>query len=221
MTFPLTEKSQKFRQSTAYKFQRVKVSMLATPLVVTTPTCPYVSFKIYHVFTIRFSRISLWYAGDPGLPKWYNSWDEYPFEKFPVYPAGRQIFYSRAAVQELYMASAYVKHLGVDDAYIGIIAAKLGLWLTDLSPFIIDHNGGEPEPNPRMEVRRQLISWHVPGNVSKVRSLWREIQGDVPTRAKTIYFPCCGKSPWFWILQYSGFQLGKLFDHPQKESFQK
>ena len=75
------------------------------------------------------------------------------------------------------MASAYVKHLGVDDAYIGIIAAKLGLWLTDLSPYIIDHNIADPEPNPSMEVRRQLISWHVPKNVSKVETLWHQIQG--------------------------------------------
>ena len=83
------------------------------------------------------------------------------------------VFYSRAAVRELYVASSYVKHLAVDDAFVGIVGAKLGLELTSLDPFILNYlEGNDIMPHPGPDRIRQLISWHIPNNISMRQAVW-------------------------------------------------
>ena len=111
--------------------------------------------------------------GDPLDEKWYLSWEEYPFDTLPNYASGMTAFYSSKAVRELYFASAYVKHLEVDDMYVGIVAAKLGLELTNLDAVILDFDYEEPQLE--LNTRRQLISWHIPENISQRQAIWDEI----------------------------------------------
>ena len=108
--------------------------------------------------------------------KYYLSWDEYPLPVFPEYISGMTTFYSRAAVREIYAASPYVKHLAVDDVYLGIIAAKLGIPLTDLSAYVIT----EPDldvgfPLAEGGTSGELIAMHLAGNVILQMSVLREM----------------------------------------------
>ena len=109
----------------------------------------------------------------------YVSWEDYPFEKFPHHPAGMTTFYSRAAVREFYTAAPYVKHLNVDDAYVGIIAAKLGLELTDLKPFVRDNLDVDRRRKALdVNVMRSLISWHTPFWSTSTRiEMWNQAHG--------------------------------------------
>ena len=113
---------------------------------------------------------------NPSWKDYYVTWDEYPLAVFPEYIPGMTTFYSRAAVREIYAASLYVKHLAVDDVYVGIIAAKLGIPIADLSEYVItDPFLDVWFPLPEVGSEEELISRHFAGNVTLQLSVWRQM----------------------------------------------
>jgi len=46
---------------------------------------------------------------------------------FPPYNPGAGIVFDYKTVSDMYYASHFVKHLWIDDVYLGILAAKLGI----------------------------------------------------------------------------------------------
>lgn len=62
--------------------------------------------------------------------KWYVSMKDYPFQRYPPYLAGGAIIVSMDVAQKMAAAFPYVKYLVIDDAYLGIVAYKLGIGIT-------------------------------------------------------------------------------------------
>ncbi|OWF44914.1 beta-1,3-galactosyltransferase brn-like [Mizuhopecten yessoensis] len=59
--------------------------------------------------------------------KWYVSPEQYPFDTWPPYLAGAVYMVSREVAKKMVYAFPYVKYIGIDDAYIGIVARKIGI----------------------------------------------------------------------------------------------
>ncbi|OWF48291.1 beta-1,3-galactosyltransferase brn-like [Mizuhopecten yessoensis] len=59
--------------------------------------------------------------------KWRISFELYPFDLWPPYLAGGAFVTSYSVAQKLQLAFPYVKPIGIDDAYLGIVAKKLAL----------------------------------------------------------------------------------------------
>ncbi|XP_061169107.1 beta-1,3-galactosyltransferase 5-like [Saccostrea echinata] len=59
--------------------------------------------------------------------KWFVSWKEYPFDKYPPYLGGFFILTSQDVTSYFSIAIPYIKAIPIDDAYLGIVAAKLNI----------------------------------------------------------------------------------------------
>ncbi|XP_033748008.1 beta-1,3-galactosyltransferase brn-like [Pecten maximus] len=59
--------------------------------------------------------------------KWSISLDQYPFDKWPPYLAGAVYLLSKQVAHKMVFAFPYVKYIGIDDAYMGIVANKLDI----------------------------------------------------------------------------------------------
>ncbi|XP_069134458.1 beta-1,3-galactosyltransferase brn-like [Argopecten irradians] len=59
--------------------------------------------------------------------KWQVTFKEYPFDRWPPYLAGAVYLVSKQVADKLVFAFPYVKYLGIDDSYLGIVAHKIGV----------------------------------------------------------------------------------------------
>ncbi|XP_069103233.1 beta-1,3-galactosyltransferase brn-like [Argopecten irradians] len=59
--------------------------------------------------------------------KWYISLERYPFDLWPPYLAGGAFVTSFSVTQKMQLAFPYVKPIGIDDAYLGMVAKKLSI----------------------------------------------------------------------------------------------
>lgn len=59
--------------------------------------------------------------------KWYIPWEQYPFDRWPPYIAGGGYFVSMEVARRFHLAFPYVKHMHIDDVFLGITAKKLGI----------------------------------------------------------------------------------------------
>lgn len=59
--------------------------------------------------------------------KWRLSFYEYPFDRFPPYIGGGAYLVSKDVARKFKVGFPYVKYLGIDDVYLGIVAKKLGV----------------------------------------------------------------------------------------------
>ncbi|CAG7826734.1 unnamed protein product, partial [Allacma fusca] len=116
----------------------IKLKVLPHPLVL--------SDAKQIVQDLRSSRTNL-YAGSAArmeLPirdpssSWYLSKEDYPAAIFPRYVSGMVVILSKETVSNFYYLSPYVQHIGVDDAYFGILANKLGIVPTDIVELVIN-----------------------------------------------------------------------------------
>ena len=64
--------------------------------------------------------------------KWYITFDEYPYDKYPDYVTGGCIVMSRAFMELVSIATPHLKDLFIDDIYLGIVAYKLGVAPTNI-----------------------------------------------------------------------------------------
>ncbi|OWF54463.1 beta-1,3-galactosyltransferase brn-like [Mizuhopecten yessoensis] len=69
--------------------------------------------------------------------RWSVSLQQYPFDRYPPYLAGAVYLVSRDTANKMVFAFPYVKYLGIDDAYLGIVARKVGIELQHEETFII------------------------------------------------------------------------------------
>jgi len=67
--------------------------------------------------------------------KWFTSYEDYNYNLYPPYIPGAGIVFDYKAVSEMYYASHFLKHFWIDDVYLGIIAAKLGIIPLDADNF--------------------------------------------------------------------------------------
>lgn len=59
--------------------------------------------------------------------KWFVSWEDYAYDWWPPYLAGGAYLVSFSIAQKFQIAFPYVKYLGIDDSYLGIVANKLNI----------------------------------------------------------------------------------------------
>ncbi|XP_069107998.1 uncharacterized protein [Argopecten irradians] len=59
--------------------------------------------------------------------RWYLSYDDYPYNIFPPYIGGGAFVVSRDVAQKFQFAFPFVRYLGIDDVYLGIVARKLSI----------------------------------------------------------------------------------------------
>jgi hypothetical protein len=64
---------------------------------------------------------------------------DYAQDMFPAYISGAGVLMDRKTVDKFYVASQYIKHLQIDDAYIGILADKTGILPLENPNFRIDY----------------------------------------------------------------------------------
>ncbi|XP_069107897.1 beta-1,3-galactosyltransferase brn-like [Argopecten irradians] len=62
--------------------------------------------------------------------KWSVTTKQYPYDRWPPYLAGAVYLMSRDVVRKMAFAFPYVKSVDIDDAYLGIVASKIGIKLT-------------------------------------------------------------------------------------------
>ncbi|OWF49091.1 uncharacterized protein LOC110452226 [Mizuhopecten yessoensis] len=59
--------------------------------------------------------------------KWFLTFQDYPFDLFPPYIGGGAYVVSFDVAQRFQRAFSYVRYLGIDDVYLGIVAQKLSI----------------------------------------------------------------------------------------------
>lgn len=63
--------------------------------------------------------------------KWYVSWEQYPYEYWPHYLAGGAFIASMQVVMKFSFAFPYIKLIGIDDAWLGIVAKHVQIYPQD------------------------------------------------------------------------------------------
>lgn len=72
--------------------------------------------------------------------KWYMPPELYPHEKYPTFCSGTGYVFSSDLARKIYLVSLQVPHLHLEDVYVGICLAKLGIETTPPSnAFLFNH----------------------------------------------------------------------------------
>ena len=114
-----------------------------------------------------------------GRSKNVITFSDYPFSKFPFYPTGAAVIYSRQAIKYIYIAAPFVKFLSIDDVYVGIVAAKLEIPLVDLRDWIAFaafnkwKNGCANRVKTR-DCNETVIAIHWCGMEESLREFWKK-----------------------------------------------
>ncbi|CAC5367105.1 BRN [Mytilus coruscus] len=59
--------------------------------------------------------------------KWYTTWEEYPYDKWPPYIMGGAYLVSMKTARQFQMIFPYVKPIHMDDVFLGIVSHKLNI----------------------------------------------------------------------------------------------
>ncbi|XP_033724785.1 beta-1,3-galactosyltransferase brn-like [Pecten maximus] len=59
--------------------------------------------------------------------KWYVSREDYPFKHWPPYLSGGAFMLSSDIARRFVFSFPYIRYIGIDDCYLGIVAKKLGI----------------------------------------------------------------------------------------------
>lgn len=111
--------------------------------------------------------------------KWYVSLKDYPFRKYPPYLAGDAIIVSMDVARKMAAAFPYVKYLVIDDAYLGIVAYKLGIGVT--------RNAKISDQNCQDLSLRTKIACHGFSNVTNLLETYKRLNKPItkPVSVKT------------------------------------
>lgn len=111
--------------------------------------------------------------------KWYVSMKDYPFRKYPPYLAGGAIIVSMDVARKMAAAFPYVKYLVIDDAYLGIVAYKLGIGVT--------RNAKISDQNCQDLSLRTKIACHGFSNVTNLLETYKRLNKPItkPVSVKT------------------------------------
>jgi len=79
------------------------------------------------------------YPKRSNVSKWYVSIDDYPCKYWPPYVGGGSMVISMDVASKMKKAFQYIKPIFIDDVYIGIVAATLGVVVTMEGKFCPDY----------------------------------------------------------------------------------
>ena len=100
--------------------------------------------------------------------KWYNSIEEYPFDKFPNFVRAGAYLVSNRVFKEIAVAAPFVKIFNFDDNYLAIIAKKLDIKLLHNVKFLKD------DPPKDLKELEDLIGIHGSGDYEAMYKIWKE-----------------------------------------------
>jgi hypothetical protein len=107
---------------------------------------------------------------DPGT-KWFVSWKDYPFDNYPPYLGGFFILTSQDVTWYLSAAIPFVKPIHIDDAYIGIVAAKLGITLRSCPGLIRQMPGSVSHDAVDMNFKG-ILGFHMISSPESLLATW-------------------------------------------------
>lgn len=110
------------------------------------------------------------YPKRSNVSKWYVSVDDYPCRIWPPYVGGGSILMSMDVASKMKDAFQYIKPIFIDDVYLGIVAAALGIQAKMLGRF-------SPDYHPNMIDK--LFSTHGVGSSSTMLHDWEKIKNKV------------------------------------------
>jgi hypothetical protein len=79
------------------------------------------------------------FVGNP----YYVSKEDYPLDVYPIYFSGAGTLMDRRAVEQFYNAAHHVNYIPIDDAFLGILANKVGILPLQNLEFIVAYDLSE------------------------------------------------------------------------------
>ncbi|OWF36933.1 beta-1,3-galactosyltransferase brn-like [Mizuhopecten yessoensis] len=106
--------------------------------------------------------------------KWFVSWEDYGFDWWPPYLAGGAYLVSFSVARKFQIAFPYVKYLGIDDSYLGIVAKKL-----NIRPTHNNHFGNRISfANFKRSNRSSMFASHGFKDPNKMRAVWKTLHAN-------------------------------------------
>lgn len=105
--------------------------------------------------------------------KWFVSWEDYPFDKYPKYLAGFAYLMTADVVKRFSLAIPYIKPIPIDDTYLGIVAAKLRIPLKNQYGFVMRKPGPVSYSAPKLNFLNTIAFHRISSPESMMRT-WIE-----------------------------------------------
>ncbi|XP_062583421.1 beta-1,3-galactosyltransferase 5-like [Saccostrea cucullata] len=103
--------------------------------------------------------------------KWFVSWEDYPFDKYPKYLAGYAYLMSADLVKKFALAVPYIQPISIDDTYLGIVAEKLKIVRKNQPGFIMKKPGLVSNDAVTMNFRNTL-AYHQISSPESMLQTW-------------------------------------------------
>lgn len=110
------------------------------------------------------------YPKRSNVSKWYVSIDDYPCKYWPSYVGGGSMVISMDVASKMKEAFQYIKPIFIDDVYIGIVAATLGVVVTMEGKFCPDY---------RLDHIHKLYSIHGFESSSALIQDWNKVKHNI------------------------------------------
>ncbi|XP_061169109.1 beta-1,3-galactosyltransferase brn-like [Saccostrea echinata] len=115
--------------------------------------------------------------------KWFVSWEDYPFDKYPPYLAGGGILMSWDVTRAFAAAFPYVKTISIDDSYLGIIAKKLNISPRNHGGMVIRNPGRDTKAAMSMNFAT-VVAFHRIPSPESMMATWNQYIAKYPIHSK-------------------------------------
>lgn len=105
--------------------------------------------------------------------KWFVSWEDYPFDKYPKYLAGFAYLMTADVVKRFSLAIPYIQPIPIDDTYLGIVAEKLKIPLKNQYGFVMRKPGPVSYSAPKLNFLN-TIAFHRISSPESMKQTWME-----------------------------------------------
>ena len=76
--------------------------------------------------------------------------------------------FSMYTLKQFFTAVHFIKHLSIDDVYLGVIAAKLGVHRTNIANYITDFPKANTNCKAKPRLNKNLISVHLKDELKRI-----------------------------------------------------
>lgn len=115
--------------------------------------------------------------------KWFVSWEDYPFDKYPPYLAGGGVLMSWDVTRAFAAAFPYVKTITIDDSYLGIIAKKLNITPRNHGGMVIRNPGKDTKAAMAMNFA-SVVAFHRIPSPESMQATWNQYIAKYPIDPK-------------------------------------
>lgn len=115
--------------------------------------------------------------------KWFVSWEDYPFDRYPPYLAGGGVLMSWDVTRAFAAAFPYVKTISIDDSYLGIIARKLNIAPRNHGGMVIRNPGQNTKSAMPMSFQT-VVAFHRIPSPESMMATWKQYITKYPISPK-------------------------------------